>query len=364
MIVVFAGTIFVMSSYELSKEVLFSGTLSPWESHLITILVAATIAVTSAFFMSKRFSRLDEQLRIAAIAFESQDGMIITDSEKNVIQVNGAFTHITGYSAEEVTGKIPPIFNSGLQDEVFYASVWEKIQHSGKWEGDIWNRRKTGELYPENLTITAVKGVSGIATHYVVTFVDITERKQTEEMIHDFAFYDALTQLPNRRLFHDRLEHAMVGSKRNSHYGALMFLDLDNFKPLNDKYGHEVGDSLLVEAAHRIGNCIREVDTVARYGGDEFVVLIGELAKGKTDSIAQAGLVAEKIREALSLKYVLKFNRNDGTEAFVEHHCQASIGVVLFMGQELCAKDAVKYADTAMYQAKECGGNQIRFVDY
>jgi diguanylate cyclase (GGDEF)-like protein/PAS domain S-box-containing protein len=192
---------------------------------------------------------------------------------------------------------------------------------------------------------------------------DITERKKAEEYIRNFAFYDTLTQLPNRHLLNDRLGLAMAASKRSGRYGALMFLDLDNFKPLNDTHGHDVGDLLLVEAAQRITSCVREMDTVARFGGDEFVVMLNELDVDKKLSIAQAGVVAEKIRVTLAEIYLLKRKQESGVEITVEHHCTSSIGVVLFINHEAGQEDIIKWADMAMYKAKEGGRNTIRFFD-
>ena len=217
-------------------------------------------------------------------------------------------------------------------------------------------------MYPERLTITAVKGDAGEVTHYVATMHDITARKAAEEEINNLAFYDTLTQLPNRRMLNDRIGQAMAISKRSGHYGALMFLDLDNFKPLNDTYGHGVGDLLLIEVARRLTGCVREVDTVARFGGDEFVVMLSELDEDKTESAAQAGTVAEKIRAALAEPYSLTFKHEGEAETAVEHHCAVSIGVVVF-NCEADAEDIIKWADIAMYQAKEGGRNSIRFIE-
>ncbi len=190
---------------------------------------------------------------------------------------------------------------------------------------------------------------------------DITERKQAEERIRNLAFYDTLTQLPNRRLLNDRLGQIMAASKRSSHYGALMFLDLDNFKPLNDMHGHSVGDLLLVEVAHRLTSCVREVDTVARFGGDEFVVMLSELDEDKAESTAQTSIVAEKICTALAEPYLLTLKQENNAEKIIEHHCTASVGVVLFINHEASAEDILKWADTAMYQAKADGRNLVRF---
>ena len=302
------------------------------------------------------------KLRIAAVAFESQEGMMITDSNGVIVRVNKSFTEITGYTAEEVVGQTPRLLKSGRHDASFYAEMWERIHRTGSWQGEIWDRRKNGEIYPKWLSITAVKPVGGTVTHYIGSQTDITERKATEDAIRHLAFFDALTKLPNRRLLNDRLSQSMAASKRSGHFCALMFLDLDNFKPLNDAHGHVVGDLLLIEAANRLKSCVREMDTVARFGGDEFVVILNELNTDESESNSQARNVAEKIRSFVSAPYLLI--RNDGkTDITVEHHCTASIGAVMFIGHEASQDDILKWADAAMYQAKDAGRNSIRFFD-
>lgn len=196
----------------------------------------------------------------------------------------------------------------------------------------------------------------------VWSFRDVTERKQLEEQVQQLAFYDTLTNLPNRRLLNDRLSQAMAASKRSCLYGALIFLDLDNFKQLNDTHGHVVGDLLLIEAANRLKSCVREMDTVARFGGDEFVTILSDLDVDKTESTSQAGIVAEKIRCALSEPYYLTIEHEGQAETPVEHHCTASIGVTLFIHHETNEKEILTRADDAMYQAKEAGHNLIRFL--
>lgn len=193
---------------------------------------------------------------------------------------------------------------------------------------------------------------------------DITERKRTDEVIRQLAYYDALTHLPNRQLLKDRLQQALASSSRNQSYGALMFLDLDNFKPLNDSQGHEAGDLLLIEASNRLKNCVRDMDTVARFGGDEFVVMISELASDRAASITQAQAIAEKIRATLSMPYRLAIQRDQGGETAIEHHCTASIGIALFIGTQASQDDLLKWADVAMYQAKEAGRNLVRFYQH
>lgn len=204
-----------------------------------------------------------------------------------------------------------------------------------------------------------IRNSQGQASRVVVISRDITERKEAEEKIRNMAFYDTLTQLPNRRMLDDRMNHAMAASKRSGRYGALMFLDLDNFKPLNDLYGHGAGDMLLIEVAHRVSSCVREMDTVARFGGDEFVVMLSELDTDKESSIAQTRIVAEKIRTILAQPYVLTIKIKNNTEMQFEHHCTSSIGVVMFIDHEYSPNELLKRADKEMYQAKESGRNQV-----
>ena len=208
-----------------------------------------------------------------------------------------------------------------------------------------------------------IRGTPIASGGFVTSYIDITERKQMEDQVHQLAFYDPLTKLPNRRLLDDRLIQAMAASKRNVCYGALLVLDLDNFKPLNDTYGHPVGDLLLIEVARRLMSCVREIDTVARFGGDEFVVLLSNLAGEIAQSAALAGIIAEKIRAGLSAPYQLQIGGNGDAHATVEHRCTASIGATLFVGHEVTQHDIFKWADAAMYQAKEAGRNSVRFSD-
>lgn len=203
---------------------------------------------------------------------------------------------------------------------------------------------------------------NGTTVHLAVTR-DITERKKMESEIHQLAFFDALTKLPNRRLLNDRLSQTLFANKRSGSSGALIFLDLDNFKPLNDTYGHDVGDSLLVEVANRLSSCVRGMDTVARFGGDEFVVMLSELNADISLANAEARSVAEKILASLSKPYFLSVSREDMPPAIVEHRCSASIGVAVFLNHERSQDEIIKWADKAMYQAKEAGRNQIRFYE-
>ncbi|MDO8958533.1 MAG: PAS domain S-box protein [Rhodocyclaceae bacterium] len=295
--------------------------------------------------------KAEEELRIAAIAFETQEGMMVTDSAGRILRVNHAFTKLTGYSAAEAIGNTPAMLKSGRQDEGFYRKIWATLLEGKYWEGEVWNRRKTGEIYPEWLTITAVSRPGGRITHYVGIFSDITERKAAEEQIHSLAFYDPLTNLPNRRLLYDRCEQALRACARRRNHGAVLFLDLDRFKTLNDTQGHDVGDLLLIEVARRLLASVRAEDTVARMGGDEFVVLLEELSPEAPVAREQARDVAEKIRAAIDAPYSLKG---------LTHNSSPSIGICLFDSHEASVNELLMHADQAMYQAKAAGRNTVR----
>ena len=296
----------------------------------------------------------EQQLQIAATAFESQEGMIITDAHSLILRVNQAFVAITGYTPDEVIGKNPKILSSGRQDANFYAVMWEKIKSTGFWGGEIWDRRKNGEIFPEYLSITAVKDKAGITTNYVATLADLTQRKADENRIEHLALFDHLTQLPNRRLLIDRLRKALSASARSGQEGAILFIDLDNFKNLNDTLGHDKGDLLLQQVAQRLLACVRDQDTVARLGGDEFVVMLEDLSKFPIEAAAQIESVGEKILASLRTSYKL------GEHVY---RCTPSIGATLFGNHFDALDELFKQADIAMYQAKVAGRNTLRFFD-
>ena len=298
--------------------------------------------------------QIEAELRIASIAFESQEGMIVTDPNGIILRVNRAFTQLTGFSAAEVIGRKPSRLKSGRQDKTFYQRMWQALVETNYWQGELWNRRKNGELYAEWLTVTGVVAPNGVTSHYIGAFSEITKNKEAEAEIHRLAYYDPLTNLPNRRLLHDRIGQALVGSSRSGHYGAVVFLDLDNFKTLNDTRGHDVGDQLLVEMARRIQANVRGGDTVARLGGDEFVLIFEDLSSDIQEATAQISLMGEKIREAILQPCDL------GGRAF---HCTGSFGATLYRGQGDSVTTLLKYADLAMYKAKSGGRNMLRFFD-
>lgn len=296
----------------------------------------------------------EQELRIAATAFETQEAMVITDAQSHILRVNRAFTEVTGYSPQEANGKNPSMLKSGKHSEQFYRDMWEILSRQGYWQGEIVNKRKDGEMYPERLVITAVTDANGRITNYVATFSDISEHKKSEEAIFNLAYYDALTNLPNRRLLFDRTNQLLLSMAERKSHGAMLFIDLDNFKELNDTQGHETGDLLLIEVGRRIQSCLRPEDTVARLGGDEFVVLLHELSEAQTEAAAQAEWMAENIRRQINLPYSIK-NR--------EYRSSPSIGINLFHDHGTTLEEIFKRADSAMYQAKRAGRNAIRFFD-
>ncbi|MES2160227.1 MAG: EAL domain-containing protein [Pseudomonadota bacterium] len=295
-----------------------------------------------------------EQLHIAAVAFESQEPMMITDAQSTILRINSAFTASTGYSEAEILGRTPRILKSGRHDAAFYAGMWDSILHRGSWQGECWDRRKNGEIYPTWTIISAIRDAQGGIGHYVCTQSDISARKQAEEEIRQLAFYDPLTKLPNRRLLSDRLRHALDSSERSGLVGALMFIDLDNFKLLNDTLGHDQGDLLLRQVAQRLPACVRNIDTVARLGGDEFVIMLEGLSADPDEAARKAQAIGDGVLAALNQPYQLDER---------PYHCTPSIGVALIADHQITIEEALQHADLAMYQAKAGGRNMLRFFE-
>lgn len=296
----------------------------------------------------------EEKMRIASLAFNTHEAIVVTDAQARIVSVNRAFEQLTGYTADEAIGQNPRILQSGKHDEEYYKHMWSTLRETGIWAGEMWDKRKNGTLYPKWLTITTVRNAQDEVSHYVAIFMDISERKRAEEEIQRLAFYDTLTELPNRRLLMDRLIQSMIQSDRNGSFGALLFMDMDNFKLLNDTQGHDVGDMLLIEVAQRLKACVRESDTVARLGGDEFVVILQGLGNSEILAANLTEDIAEKIATALDQPYLLGEH---------EHHSSVSIGVGLFRGRSVTVDELLKRADTAMYQAKSAGRNAVRFFE-
>ncbi len=292
--------------------------------------------------------RAQEQLRLAERCFQNTaEGITVTDTRGTILSVNPAFQVITGYSAQEVLGQTPRILKSGRHDLSFYRDMWAVVTEAGHWRGEIWNRRKNGEVYPEWLTISAVRNESGQITHYVGVFSDISNIKQAQEQIDFLAHHDALTQMPNRTLFRDRLSHALSHATRDQRELAVLFIDLDRFKTVNDSLGHPLGDSLLQEVGARIRRTIRAGDTLARLSADEFVLLLEEHASAR-----EAATVARKLLKALASPVNI---------ADQELVITASIGISLHPNDGNNADTLIHHADRAMFEAKQQGRNNYQF---
>ncbi len=295
-----------------------------------------------------RHAELNEKNEQLTRIFESTiEGIMITDTNGQIQSVNPAFSLITGYSAKDVIGIAPGILKSDRHDGVFFDSLWQALLQHGQWEGEIWNKRKNGEVYPQWLTLTAIMDNEGKPSQYVGLFNDITAQKENEERIRYQAYHDALTGLPNRLLFNDRLLLALAQARRLDEQVAIMFIDLDRFKNINDSLGHSVGDQLLQGMAKRLEQCTRDEDTVARMGGDEFTVMLPRIKH-----LSDVDQVARKALEGLSQPL-----RVEGHELVVT----ASIGISLYPGDGEQAEVLMKNADSAMYRAKDQGKNKYQF---
>lgn len=294
--------------------------------------------------------KAEESMQLHASVFENaREGILITNAQNTIMSVNQAFTEITGYRSDEVVGKQPLFIESNQQPPEFYREMWLELRRSGHWRGELWNKRKNGEMFAGQLTVSRVQNKEGKVTHYVGVFTDITERKQNENVLEKLAHYDPLTQLPNRALLSDRLEHALSATRRNRTMLAVCFIDLDGFKPVNDRYGHPAGDQLLVEIARRLEDVVRSEDTVARLGGDEFVLLLTRLS-----DIDELDAALERVHGAITRTVVVERQPLKVT---------ASIGVSLYPQDDVDADTLIRHADMAMYEAKQSGRNRYHLFD-
>jgi diguanylate cyclase (GGDEF)-like protein/PAS domain S-box-containing protein len=331
---------------------------SPVEVEGKSLLFSIVHDITERHAAEAKLRLRDAALNAAANA------IIITATSGEIIWANEAFTELTGYASGETLGHKPKeLVRSGMQDQSFYETLWQTVLAGHTWHGELVNRRKDGSLYNEEMTITPLKDDSGKVAYFIAVKQDISDRKNVEAQMHDLAFYDPLTHLPNRRLLLDRLDKALAASSRSRTHSALMFLDLDHFKKLNDVHGHDVGDLLLVEVAQRITGCIREEDSAARFGGDEFVIMLEDLSPNVQEAARQAESVAEKIRVVLAQPYRLKRTSVPDNGDAIEHHCTSSIGVTVFCDRDNSMDELLRWTDMAMYQAKTAGRNLIRFFD-
>lgn len=297
--------------------------------------------------------KMEAELRIAATAFSSQEGIMITDASLHILKVNRAFETTTGFSQEEVLGHTPAILQSGRHGADFYRAMWQSINETGGWRGEIWNRRRNGEVYPQSLTITAVRNAAGEVVNYVGDFIDISAIKNAEEKISRLSWFDTLTGLVNRLRFIEILELSVSRRESYDQHSALLMVDLDDFKTINDTLGHEAGDQLLIDVAQRLQRAVRHQDTVARYGGDEFVVLLAELGESSEQAATIAQVVAQTLLTTLEDRYQLKGGA---------HYSSCSIGATFFKsGTD--TTELLKQVDIALFQAKNKGRNIISFFD-
>ncbi|MFA6016198.1 MAG: diguanylate cyclase [Gallionellaceae bacterium] len=305
--------------------------------------------------MARTFNALVDKLESATQRLElfgkmfqgSGEAILITNADRQIMAVNPAFTEITGYSADEVIGKNPKLLSSGKQNKDFYRTMWACLDEVGQWQGEIWNRRKSGEIYPEWLSIGVVKNIRSEVINYISLFSDITERKAAQQKIEFLAHYDSLTKLPNRALFADRLKLALLHASRNQSKVALLFLDLDKFKMINDTMGHLAGDLLLQSVANRLKGCVRESDTICRQGGDEFMILLPDV-----ESVAAVENVAQKVILAM-----VEPHQIEGQNLVITF----SVGISVFPDNAQDSEAMIKCADDAMYRAKERGRNNFQF---
>jgi diguanylate cyclase (GGDEF)-like protein/PAS domain S-box-containing protein len=342
-------------------------------SIVVTVLLA--IALLSFAFYRRQMLLTAQRMeslrlqRINATVFDSSAvAILITDLSANIISINPAYTRVTGYQADELIGHhLYELLT--VEGTITFTEAMLKEQVAGLDDAaqavsvEVQQRCKDGRLIWTEIHSTPEHDAAGAIVGYHRICRNVTERKRMEDQVRELAFYDPLTKLPNRRLLEDRLGQAMAASKRSQCYAALMFLDLDNFKPLNDQHGHAVGDLLLVEVANRLKSCVRETDTVARFGGDEFVVVLSVLSTDKDESRSQAASIADKILSSISMPYRLISRPDDVESVVVEHRCSTCIGVVVFVDYQISPDEILMCADVAMYEAKEAGRNTVRFYE-
>ncbi|MEY8240720.1 MAG: EAL domain-containing protein [Cycloclasticus sp.] len=314
---------------------------------IISIVVIIIILVSIFIPLFLRYKQTVKELKFSARVFSNtHEGIMITESDGRIIEVNPAFSAITGYPSEEVMGLTPRIFRSGKHEQAFYEDMWQSLVEQGHWHGEVWNRNKRGEVFAELLDISALKDANGNTINYVAIFSDITRSKEQQTELELMAHYDALTQLPNRALFYDRFLQAVARSKRSSSLLAVCFLDLDDFKRVNDTRGHHIGDQLLVAVAERIKSNLREEDTISRQGGDEFTLLLGDI-----EHVHQADSLLSRIVEVLAEPYEI-----DGEIIDIS----VSLGATLYPADDGDIDTLIRHADKAMYQAKLAGKNRCQ----
>lgn len=322
------------------------GDPAPWV--LGTALTVAALLLPVLYLLLRRIRELNARLAQDATLLESiGEGLIITDPERRILRVNQAFCEITGYTREEVIGRTPRLLRSGRHDEAFYRRMWEAIHKDGVWRGEVWNRRSDGQIYLEWLVVTAVKDPAGRVVNYVATFCDVSRMNEATARLHHLAHHNPLTELPNRLLLTARLEHALAQAQRDQSGVAVLFIDLDRFKQINDTYGHAVGDRVLQTAAQRMSRCLRKGDTAAHLGGDELVAVVEQVHRRGAVATVAAKLAAALATPVEDAGRVLTLS--------------ASIGIALFREDGNTPEQLIRCADEAMYRVKAAGGGGVAF---
>jgi diguanylate cyclase (GGDEF)-like protein/PAS domain S-box-containing protein len=328
------------------------------DSSLLSILITPILFVLAYQPMQYRIRELhdshialmnaqEQQEVYHSVVQETSEAVMITNTKNEIVYINASFTKLTGYTAQEVLGNTPKMLSSGNHSQQFYASMWSTILKDGHWRGELQNRKKSGAFYVQHASISKIDNENGITTHFVAVFHDITDQKEEEDQLRYRAQHDFLTGLPNRTLFIDRLEQVFSDTRRNKRRAAVLFLDLDRFKPINDTYGHAVGDQLLMAVASSIRRQLREEDTVSRIGGDEFTIILRNISQHD-----DAGLLASKILDQLSKP----FHIEDKALSI-----GVSIGIAICPDQANTMESLLKKADAAMYKVKQSGRNHFQY---
>ncbi len=339
--------VYIFKTSDLSSGLWPDNSNEFWMRSIIAGLYLLLGIVISGFVSAHL--KMKETIILSEAVFDSLfESLIISDANNHIIFVNSAFEETTGYSSSEVLGKTPHVLSSGRQDKAFYIQMWETLNQNGRWQGEIWNRRKNGEIYPEWLSIAQSKNTNGQVIHYIAIFTDITSKKMTENKIRHYAYHDPLTNLANRRMFEERLLVVMDLAKRNDQFVAISFIDLDGFKQINDHHGHLSGDLFLIKVAQLIQKSLRSIDLLARVGGDEFLILMPNFSSSE-----EVKNVLQRLSHQLSQERI----QIEG----LDEPIQLSIGVAIYPKDGIESKELLERADQAMYHVKKNNKNGVCF---